>query len=185
MNQNTLLIGLYQGEKAYAIKAKYHRGADYVDLDILAGLGSDGWHTLASALQDLALIKAWCILVLTNDEQIARSLRKPFKAPKPDQQAKALNFQDRKYLTVGYGGNPAHWAVLQALTKYCATDGFTVDLVKVEILARTRELYEYYHPSANYGSVQQRQDTVRTGIQRATSTTERWFIPFDLLDQPC
>jgi len=183
MNQNTLLIGLYQGKKAHCIKAKYQRSADCEALDVLAGIGADGWHTLASALQDLALIKAWRVLVLTNDEQLARSLAKPFKAPKPDQQAKALNFQDRKYLTVGYGGNPAHWAVLQALTKYCATGGFTVDLVKVEILARTRELYEYYHPSANHGGIQQRQDVVRTGIQRAASAAERWFFPFDLLDQ--
>lgn len=182
MNQNTLLLGLYQGEKAYTVKAKYHRGADYVDLDVLAGLGADGWHTLASALQDLALIKAWRILVLTNDEQIARSLRKPFKAPKPDQQAKALNFQDRKYLTVGYGGNLAHWTVLQALTKYCANGGFTVDLVNVEILARTRELYEYYHPSANHGGLQQCQSALRTSVQSAASTAERWFFPLDLLD---
>lgn len=182
MNPNTLLIGLYQGEKAHCIKAKYQRGADCDALDVLAGIGADGWHTLASALQDLALIRAWHVLVLTNDKQIARSLAKPFKAPKPDQQAKALNFQDRKYLTVGYGGNPAHWTVLQALTKYCTTGGFTVDLVNVEILARTRELYEYYHPSANHGGLQQCQSALRTSVQSAASTAERWFFPLDLLD---
>ncbi len=179
---NTLLIGLYEGEKAYTVKAKYYRSVDYVDLDVLAGIGADGWYTLASALQALAMIKAWRVLVLTNNEDIARSLRKPFKAPKPDQQAKALNFQDRKYLTVGYGGNPAHWTVLQALTKYCATGGFTVDLVKTEILVRTRELYEYYHPSTNHGGLQQRQSTLRTSVQSAASTAERWFFSFDLLD---
>lgn len=182
MNQNTLLIGLYQGEKAHCIKAKYQRSANCEALDVLAGIGADGWYTLASALQDLALIRAWRVLVLTNDEQLARSLTKPFKAPKPDQQARALNFQDRKYLTVGYGGNLAHWTVLQALTKYCATGGFTVDLVQTEILARTRELYEYYHSSTNHGGLQQCQSTLRTSVQSAASTAERWFFPLDLLD---
>jgi len=185
---NTLLIGLYQGDKAYVAYAKLHKDG-FDDVDVIMALGSDGWYVLADTLQALETLNADAVIVLTNDAAIVKALNKPFKAPKPDKNNdKAMNFIERHYMSVPYGGDMRHWDALQALTRYCVKRGFHVDLVKPETIEKTVKFYEDYyrnrngHASDAYVRLLPRPGVMPTGVPTSSSAATRWFESLDVLD---
>ena len=110
---DTLLLGVYaQHGQAVVLGSLCTRTAT-LRTETLYNVGQT-WNALAAALGEVDAIGPAHVLLLTNAEDLLRALRRPFAPPTPAQ-TKHQWVAKGEYVTVGWGGDAAHWQVLQWL----------------------------------------------------------------------
>lgn len=112
---NTLVLGIASNNHRVAITAVMVMANEQVEPDVIEVTGDDLWQTTTEVLDDLRIVKAKHLLLLTTSQEFYRFLQKPIFIEQP--QTKRVRV-GREIFTARVGGNEHQWKLLCQLFCY-------------------------------------------------------------------
>lgn len=112
---NTLILGIaHNGQKTAVTGALRLRNGGMED-EVIETVGSDLWQTVNEALNELRIIKAPHLMMLTTADDFYQWLQRPIRMEQPTEKTVWIG---RDAFKVKTGGNEHQWAILRHLFVY-------------------------------------------------------------------
>lgn len=112
---NTLVLGIACNGPKTAITAVMALDNESIETDVIEMVGDDLWQTITEALDDLRIVRAKHLLLLTTSKEFHGFLQKPIYVEQP--QVKTVRV-GREVFTARVGGNEYQWKLLRQLFCY-------------------------------------------------------------------
>lgn len=112
---NTLVLGIASNGVKTAVTAVMALKNESVETDVIEIIGDDLWQTVTNALDDLRIVRAKHLLLLTTSNDFYQFLQKPIYVEQP--QVKMVRV-GREVFTARVGGNEYQWKLLRQLFCY-------------------------------------------------------------------
>lgn len=132
LTPSSLLVGIYVQDKRAVALGTLRTAGDELRTECVHHVG-EPWQTLYNVLEEVDIIGAQNVVILTNCGELVQALSRPFTAPDGDATKKIKVKRGQYYLS----GAPAHWQVLQWLGMH----GGNWNIKQVDDLPKARELW--------------------------------------------
>lgn len=150
LTPDTLILSMWCEDRTTAIVGSLRRDDDTIVADVVTEVtvGKPCTTVLCTTLDDVGMIGAKHLLILTNDRELVAMVRSPLIAPKADQVERkwllgwGKEGQRGAYVDLPFGGDAEHWRLLTMLC--CGGWAGRWRVQHNEQLTKARELWQQH-----------------------------------------